>query len=85
MDSIPVRSLPQDHGVDENNLHAYGTARSTVKDQPLSHDEVELFNKYFYSSMYLCLGMVGFLHATWRSSCPNIPPLDLPQAQPSSH
>lgn len=62
MDSIPVRSLPQDHGVEENNLSGYGVARSTIKDQPLSHDEVEQFNKYFYSSMYLCLGMLYLKH-----------------------
>lgn len=59
MDSIPVRSLPEDHSVDESNIHAFGPARSSIKEQPLSHDEVELFNKYFYSSMYLCLGMVS--------------------------
>ena len=52
MDSIPVRSLPEDHSVDENNIHAYGPARATVKDQPLSDAELDLTNRYFYASMY---------------------------------
>jgi hypothetical protein len=52
MDSIPVRALPEDHSVDEHNIHAYGTARATVKDQPLSDAELDLTLKYFYASMY---------------------------------
>jgi len=52
MDSIPVRALPEGHGVDEHNIHAYGTARATVKDQPLSDAELGLTNRYFFASMY---------------------------------
>ena len=51
MDSIPVRALPEDHGVDEHNIHGYGPARATVKDQPLSDAELDLTNRYFYASM----------------------------------
>lgn len=39
-------------------LSAYGEARATIKDSPLSKEEVDQYNHYFHASMYLCLGMI---------------------------
>ena len=44
--------------LDVGNLSPWGVARSTIKEQPLSEDELELINRYFNASMYLCLGML---------------------------
>ncbi|KAA8642040.1 hypothetical protein EYZ11_012466 [Aspergillus tanneri] len=40
------------------NISAYGAARSTVEDTPLSTEEVRKTNAYFRASLYLCLGML---------------------------
>lgn len=45
------------HAVVENNS-PYGPARSTVKGEPLSEDEVRRTDAYFSASLYLCLGML---------------------------
>lgn len=46
---------------DESNVESispYGPARSTVKGEPLSKEEVENFNDFFKASLYLALGMI---------------------------
>jgi xylulose-5-phosphate/fructose-6-phosphate phosphoketolase len=45
-------------GEDQMSISAYGQARSTVADQPLSDDEIDKIDRYFHASMYLCLGML---------------------------
>lgn len=40
------------------SISPYGPARSTIKGEPLSKEEVEKFNDFFKASMYLCLGMI---------------------------
>ncbi|KAK9368235.1 XFP N-terminal domain-containing protein [Lipomyces kononenkoae] len=40
------------------SISPFGTARATVKDTPLSKDEVKKFDDYFKASLYLCLGML---------------------------
>jgi xylulose-5-phosphate/fructose-6-phosphate phosphoketolase len=40
------------------SISAYGEARSTITDKPLTEDEVDKINKYFHASMYLCIGML---------------------------
>jgi len=40
------------------SISSYGEARSTIKGQPLSKDELQKMKEYFYASMYLCLGMI---------------------------
>ena len=42
----------------ENEILAYGTARSTVKGAPLSADELRKIDGYWRASLYLCLGML---------------------------
>jgi len=32
--------------------------RSTVKDKPWSSNEMDKLNRYFYATLYLCLGML---------------------------
>jgi xylulose-5-phosphate/fructose-6-phosphate phosphoketolase len=39
-------------------IRPFGPARSTVKDQPLSQEEIKQYNDYFHTSLYLCLGMI---------------------------
>ena len=39
-------------------ISAYGTARSTVKETPLSPDELDKIDAYWRASLYLCLGML---------------------------
>jgi xylulose-5-phosphate/fructose-6-phosphate phosphoketolase len=43
--------------VDEN-ISAYGVARSTVRGTPLSPDELRKMDAYWRASLYLCLGML---------------------------
>ena len=43
--------------VDEN-ISAYGVARSTVRGTPLSPDELRKIDAYWRASLYLCLGML---------------------------
>lgn len=40
------------------SLRAYGPARSTVKGNPLSKEEIEKYNDFFKASLYLSLGMI---------------------------
>jgi xylulose-5-phosphate/fructose-6-phosphate phosphoketolase len=39
-------------------ISAYGTARSTIKDEPLSPEELEKIDAYWRASLYVCLGML---------------------------
>lgn len=43
---------------DNTSLSAYGKARSTVSDEPLSQDELVKIDKYWHASLYLCIGML---------------------------
>lgn len=40
------------------SISPYGLARSTIKGEPLSKEEIEKFNDFFKASLYLCLGMI---------------------------
>ncbi|KAK0649473.1 XFP N-terminal domain-containing protein [Cercophora newfieldiana] len=40
------------------SISPYGPARSTIKDTPLTKDEVEKYNDFFKASLYLSLGMI---------------------------
>lgn len=40
------------------SISPYGPARSTIKGEPLSKEEIEKFNDFFKASLYLCLGMI---------------------------
>ncbi|KAF4126014.1 xylulose-5-phosphate/fructose-6-phosphate phosphoketolase [Geosmithia morbida] len=40
------------------SLSAFGTARSTVKGEPLSKEDIELYNDFFKASCYISLGMI---------------------------
>jgi xylulose-5-phosphate/fructose-6-phosphate phosphoketolase len=44
--------------VSVESISPYGTARSTVKDAPLSEEELKLTDDYMRASLYLCLGML---------------------------
>src|SRR5271168_2120293 len=47
---------------DAKSISPYGKARATVKDTPLSEDELRKTNAYFRASLYLCLGMLYLRH-----------------------
>ncbi|KAK4157706.1 putative phosphoketolase [Chaetomidium leptoderma] len=40
------------------SISPYGPARSTVKDAPLSEDDMKKYNDFFKASLYLSLGMI---------------------------
>ncbi|KAH7146979.1 XFP N-terminal domain-containing protein [Dactylonectria estremocensis] len=40
------------------SIRPFGPARSTVKGEPLSKEEIELYNDFFKASCYLSLGMI---------------------------
>src|SRR5689334_18739303 len=40
------------------SISPYGPARSTIKGEPLSKDEIEKYNDFFKASLYLSLGMI---------------------------
>jgi xylulose-5-phosphate/fructose-6-phosphate phosphoketolase len=40
------------------NIRAYGQARSTIAESPLSPDELRRIDAYWRASLYLCLGML---------------------------
>ncbi len=42
----------------DDNISAYGVARSTVRGTPLSPDELRRIDAYWRASLYLCLGML---------------------------
>lgn len=44
--------------VEGESISAYGEARSTIKEQPLSKEELRKVTDYFHASLYLCLGMI---------------------------
>lgn len=41
-----------------SSLTSFGQARSTVKDQPLTVEELKKIDAYMRASLYLCLGML---------------------------
>jgi xylulose-5-phosphate/fructose-6-phosphate phosphoketolase len=41
---------------EENNISPFGLARSTVKEQPLSKEELDKYTRYFNATLYICLG-----------------------------
>ncbi|MDD5640504.1 MAG: phosphoketolase family protein [Syntrophales bacterium] len=42
----------------DETISAYGQARSTIKETPLSPEELRKINAYWRASLYLCLGML---------------------------
>ncbi|CAK7222354.1 hypothetical protein SBRCBS47491_004838 [Sporothrix bragantina] len=44
--------------VDTEAIRPFGPARSTVKGQPLSAEEIKQYNDFFSASLYLSLGMI---------------------------
>ena len=42
----------------DGNISAYGQARSTITESPLSPDELRKIDAYWRASLYLCLGML---------------------------
>lgn len=40
------------------SISPFGPARSTVKGEPLSEEEVSQYNDFFHASCYLALGMI---------------------------
>lgn len=46
------------HKAEIEEIKAFGKARSTVKGEPLSKEEVEKYNDFFKASLYLSLGMI---------------------------
>jgi xylulose-5-phosphate/fructose-6-phosphate phosphoketolase len=42
----------------DGNISAYGKARSTITESPLSPDELRRIDAYWRASLYLCLGML---------------------------
>jgi xylulose-5-phosphate/fructose-6-phosphate phosphoketolase len=43
---------------DSESISAFGNARSSVKGEPLSREEIIKYNDFFDASLYLCLGMI---------------------------
>lgn len=39
-------------------IRPFGPARSTIRGQPLSQDEINKYDDFFKASLYLCLGMI---------------------------
>jgi xylulose-5-phosphate/fructose-6-phosphate phosphoketolase len=42
----------------DETLSPFGIARATIKEQPLSKEEIDKFTRYFYATLYLCLAMI---------------------------
>ncbi|KAK2025078.1 XFP domain-containing protein [Colletotrichum zoysiae] len=40
------------------SISPYGLARSSVKGEPLSREDIQKYNDFFKASLYLCLGMI---------------------------
>jgi len=40
------------------SLSAFGKARSTIHESPLSADELRLMDAYWRTTLYLCVGMI---------------------------
>src|ERR1700722_3196360 len=51
-----------DEKADAKSISPNGKARATVKDTPLSADELGKTDAYFRASLYLCLGMLYLCH-----------------------
>lgn len=49
---------PASGEVEVESISAYGVARTTVDEKPLSAEEVKKYDAYFSACMYLCLGML---------------------------
>ncbi len=47
-----------DGACEPGSISAYGIARATVKEQPLTLDELHRIDAYWQASLYLCLGML---------------------------
>lgn len=45
-----------------SSITSFGSARSTVKDQPLTQEELKQMDAYMRASLYLCLGMLYLRH-----------------------
>ncbi|KAF2766210.1 D-xylulose 5-phosphate/D-fructose 6-phosphate phosphoketolase [Teratosphaeria nubilosa] len=43
---------------EQQHWSVYSKTRSTINEQPLSHDELDKTTRYFHASLYLCLGML---------------------------
>ena len=43
---------------EDESISAYGTARATVEEHPLSPDDLRKIDAYWQASLYLCLGML---------------------------
>ncbi|KAH9905634.1 D-xylulose 5-phosphate/D-fructose 6-phosphate phosphoketolase [Xylariomycetidae sp. FL2044] len=43
---------------DIEEIRPFGKARSTIKGEPLSKDELKKYDDFFKASLYLCLGMI---------------------------
>src|SRR5262249_14875582 len=52
-----MATKPKEIGTQES-ISAYGKARSTVKGEPLSPQELADVDAYWRASLYLCLGML---------------------------
>jgi xylulose-5-phosphate/fructose-6-phosphate phosphoketolase len=48
-------------GEEELSIRAFGPARSTIKGEPLSKEEIAKYNDFFSASCYLSLGMIYLL------------------------
>jgi xylulose-5-phosphate/fructose-6-phosphate phosphoketolase len=55
LEVLPTRSKEENLN---GNLSPFGVARATVKEQPLSKEEVDKFTRYFHATLYLCLAMI---------------------------
>ncbi|CAI6334994.1 unnamed protein product [Periconia digitata] len=44
--------------LDKISISAYGKARASVNENPLSNEEVQKIDEYFHATLYLCLGMI---------------------------
>lgn len=53
-----MASFTTERDLDVGDLSPWGEARATIKEQPLSKEELELMSRYLDASMYLCLGML---------------------------
>ncbi|OCK94248.1 D-xylulose 5-phosphate/D-fructose 6-phosphate phosphoketolase [Cenococcum geophilum 1.58] len=45
-------------GLKNMSISAFGPARATVNENPLSKEELHKMNEYFKATLYLCLGMI---------------------------
>ncbi|KAI1654320.1 D-xylulose 5-phosphate/D-fructose 6-phosphate phosphoketolase [Daldinia decipiens] len=46
------------HQAEIDEIRPFGKARSTIKGEPLSKEEIEKYNDFFKASLYLSLGMI---------------------------